>query len=119
MYKVLTEVFQNYEKSLQIARECELLWMDYDLQMLMADNYIHLKQYNNAEDHLEKAAAMCPVKFMPLYELVKLYIRMGKNEDAQVLARKILRKKIKIPSSYINRIKYKMQNLESLSNHLQ
>ncbi len=118
-YASILNVTKKYEKSLQIARECELLWMDYDLQMLMADNYIHLKQYNNAEDHLEKAAAMCPVKFMPLYELVKLYIRMGKNEDAQVLARKILRKKIKIPSSYINRIKYKMQNLESLSNHLQ
>ena len=41
-----------------IAHECEQLWADYDLQMLIADNYQQLKDYKQAEQHYQKAVAI-------------------------------------------------------------
>ncbi|KAA6348869.1 hypothetical protein EZS27_003669 [termite gut metagenome] len=66
-YAAELNVVNQYEKSLKIAHECEQLWADYDLQMLIADNYQKKLQYKEAEFHYIKAANMCPVKFIPLY----------------------------------------------------
>ncbi len=110
-YAAELNVVGHYKESLQIAHECDILWADYDLQMLMADNCLQLRQYSDTEKHLKKAAAMCPVKFMPLYRLVELYLKTGRKEEARVLAQKILDKKVKIPSLVINSIKIKMRNL--------
>ena len=104
---------EKYEESLQIAKDCEQLWADYDLQMLMADNYLQMKQYEKAEQHYKKAAAMCPVRFMPLYSLVELYITTGRTAEAEALAKKVLDKKVKIPSVTINAIKNKMREILS------
>lgn len=110
-YAAELNVAEHYKESQQIARECDNIWADYDLQMLMADNCRQLQQYGEAESYLEKAAAMCPVKFMPLYQLTGLYMETGRKEEARVLAQKILDKKIKIPSPVINSIKNKMRSL--------
>jgi O-antigen ligase len=107
-YTAELNVAKFYERSLEIGRKCERLWADYDLQMLMADNYEQLRQYEEAEQHYRKAAAMCPVKFMPLYRLVKLYNARGDKARALNLAKIILRKKIKIPSATIQSIKHEM-----------
>jgi len=101
-------VARAYDESIRIARECNALWADYDLQMLMADNCLKLQRYSEAESYLNKAAAMCPVKFMPLYRLTELYIETGQNEEARVLAQKIVNKPVKVPSPAINSIKTKM-----------
>ena len=110
-YAAELNVVGHYKESQQIACECDSLWADYDLQMLMADNCLQLKQYSDTENYLEKAAAMCPVKFMPLYRLTELYLETGRKEDARVLAEKILDKQVKIPSLVISSIKSKMRNL--------
>jgi len=110
-YAAELNVTEHYKESQQIARECDNIWADYDLHMLMADNCRQLQQYGEAENYLKKAAAMCPVKFMPLYRLTELYLETGRKEDAQVVAQKIMDKKIKIPSPIIKGIKNKMRNL--------
>ncbi|WP_298654065.1 O-antigen ligase family protein [uncultured Proteiniphilum sp.] len=110
-YAAELNVVERYKGSLQIARECDSLWADYDLQMLMADNCLQLQQYSDSEKHLKKAAAMCPVKFMPLYQLTELYLETGRKEEARVLAQKILDKNVKVPSPVINSIKSKMRSL--------
>jgi len=110
-YAAELNVAEHYEESQQIALECESVWADYDLQMLMADNCMQLKQYSTTEVYLEKATAMCPVKFMPLYQLSELYQETGRKEEARVLAKKILDKKVKIPSPVINSIKNKIQKI--------
>jgi tetratricopeptide (TPR) repeat protein len=56
---------KRYNESLQAGKECEQLLADYDLQMIMADNYRQLKRYAEAENHYIKAFRMCPVRFMP------------------------------------------------------
>jgi len=110
-YAAELNVVGHYKESLQIAHECDILWADYDLQMLMADNCLQLRQYGDTEKHLKKAAAMCPVKFMPLYRLAELYLETGQKEEARVLAQKIVDKQVKVPSPVINNIKIKMRNL--------
>jgi|LSQX01.1.fsa_nt_gb O-antigen ligase len=110
-YAAELNVVEHYEESQQIALECDSFWADYDLQMLMADNCLQLQQYCATETYLKKAAAMCPVKFIPLYQLSELYQETGRKEEARVLAKKILDKKVKIPSPVINSIIIKMRNL--------
>lgn len=77
----------------------------------MADNSMKLQQYSDAEYFLLKAAAMCPVKFMPLYRLVELYLETGRKEEALMFGKKILEKQVKISSPVINSIRFKMKNL--------
>ena len=115
-YAVELNVAGHYDKSLQIGNDCERLWADYDLQMLMAQNYQELQSYAEAEKHYWKAASMCPVKFMPLYELAKLYEATGKETEALVMAERIIVKGIKIPSPVIAVIKKKMQELANRIN---
>jgi len=101
----------HYEESNTIARACERLWADYDLQMLLADNCQKLQDYTAAEQHYRKAAAMCPVKFMPLYQLAKIYDATGRKDEAVALAEQIVNKPIKIVSSTIIAIQREMRQL--------
>ena len=122
-YAAELNVAGHYKESQQIARECYNIWADYDLQMLMADNCMKMKNYTETERHLNQASAMCPVKFMPLYRLTELYLETGRRGEARILAQKILDKKVKIPSPVINSIKSKMLNIlnepDSLNNSSQ
>jgi O-antigen ligase len=108
-YTAELNVSGHYDKSLQVGKACEQLWADYDLQMLMADNHLQLQQYDEAEQYCRKAAAMCPVKFMPLYQLAKLYDATGSKSRALELAKIILSKRIKIQSPTIAAIQGEMR----------
>jgi O-antigen ligase len=110
-YTAELNVAKRYDKSMEIGRVCERLWADYDLQMLMADDYRQLQQYEEAERHYRKAALMCPVKFMPLYQLAKLYDATGSKSRALELAKIILSKRIKIQSPTIAAIQGEMWQL--------
>ena len=96
---------KHYEESLSIARECESLWADYDLQMLIADDCQQIKDYPEAEQHYQKAKAMCPVKFVPLYKLFQLYEVTGEKENMRKIAETIISKPVKIMSPTVNQIK--------------
>ncbi len=110
-YAAELNVAGQYAESIRIAGECGRLWADYDLHMLMADNRLQLQQHDETENQLKQAAAMCPVKFMPLYKLAELYVETGRKEEARGLAKKIMNKKVKIASPVINGIKNKMRKL--------
>ena len=110
-YTAELNVAGRYSESLQIGKACEQLLADYDLQMLMADNCQQMEQHAEAEQRYKRAAAMCPVKFMPLYRLAKLHEEQGNKAEAQELAKLILEKKVKIPSYAVAAIKREMQQL--------
>ena len=110
-YAAQLNFFKHYEESQCIARECERLWVDYDLQMLMADNCQQLKDYTEAERHYRKAAAMCPVKFSPLYELTKMFIVIGCRSETVTVAEQLVNKPIKITSPIIIVIQREMRQL--------
>jgi O-antigen ligase len=102
---------QEYAKSLSVFERCVRYYNDMDVQMLLADNYKELHRYGEAEKHLKLAAFMCPARFMPLYELAKLYETAGRHADALTVARQIICKKIKIPSATVTAIKNEMRQL--------
>jgi O-antigen ligase len=97
---------QEYEKSNAILYQCLKYFNDYDVQMLLADNYSNLKQWDKAEAHYLKAADMCPVRFVPLSKLMNLYDVIGQNDKTERMALKIIDKPVKIESSTIRSIKF-------------
>lgn len=117
-YAAELNVVAHYDESMQIANECNKLWTDYDLHMLMADNCLKLQRYGDTETYLKQASAMCPVKFMPLYKLVELYMKTEQKEEALLLAQQIVNKVEKVPSSTITSIKNKMQKVLDDSNRV-
>ena len=82
---------------------------DMDVQMLLADNYSRLGEYDRAERHYRRAARMCPNRFMPLYRLVKLYGQTGRDAEARQLAGEIIVKPVKVPSFRVDRMKREME----------
>jgi len=98
-YAAELNVAGHYKESLQIASECEKLWADYDLQMLMADNCMKMKNYTETERHLNRASAMCPVKFMPLYRLTELYFGNRAKRRSTGISQKNIRQESKNPLS--------------------
>lgn len=107
----------EYEQSLIIFEECIQYWNDYDIQMLIADNYLKLEKWNDAESHYQLALNMCPNRFVPLAKLHEIYMQQGRIGDALNIAYKIVEKEIKIPSSTIASIKSKMKKyIDSINN---
>jgi O-antigen ligase len=102
---------KEYEKSLSVFGLCVKYYNDMDVQMLLANNYEESGKYDEAEKHFKIAALMCPNRFMPLYQLALLYKETNRNKEALKLAQQIVDKEIKIPSSTVNAIKHKMQQL--------
>ncbi len=107
----------NFDKANEIAKECRLLWADYDLEMLMG--YIAEKQKNFylAEFHYKTAGYMCPNRFMPLFSLMTLSDTSGDTKEAVKYAEMILNKPIKIHSSEINNIRSAAETV--INKHIQ
>lgn len=97
-------------KSLEITRECVTLCADYDLEILIGDNLIKTGNYVEAQKHFKLASNMCPVRFIPLYALFKIYQKTGKNDEAKIMAKKIACKSVKVSSFKIIMIKKEVEN---------
>jgi tetratricopeptide (TPR) repeat protein len=102
---------EEFEKSIAVFGRCMRCYNDMDVQMLLADSYQELGKYPEAERHLKTAAAMCPVRFVPLYELAKLYDATDRKAETVELAETILAKEVKIPSATIAAVKNEMRQL--------
>ena len=100
-----------YEESIRVFENCTKYYNDMDVQMLMAYNYKELERYEETEQHFKIAAAMCPNRFYPLYELALLYDRTGRKEEAVALAEEIVDKDVKVPSPTIAAMKQRMEKL--------
>ena len=99
----------EYHHSQQILDECMRRMDDYDSRLLAASNHEHMGNYGLTEQHLRKASAMCPVRFVPLYQLANLYGKMGRYDDQRRVARQIVDKDVKVPSLRITDIKDEMR----------
>ena len=99
----------EYRRSQQVLEKCMHRLSDYDTQLLAASNHEHMGNYGLAERHYHKATAMCPVRFVPLYRLAKLYGTMERNDEQRNMARRIIDKAVKVPSLRITEIKDEMR----------
>jgi O-antigen polymerase len=93
------------EKSIAILDECEKRFSDYDLQMLMADNYYRKGDPEKAIRTYQHASNMIPCRFIPIYRLLEIYRKTGQKDMAVKYANEIINKKIKIPSITVSLIK--------------
>lgn len=89
--------------------ECTKFINDYDVQMLIADNYYNMKQWNMANKHYIIASQMIPNRFMPLYKRMLLYETVQNKHLSLYMAHIIINKPVKIPSNTINKIKHDAQ----------
>lgn len=100
---------KQWERSAEVLEECLRRLNDTDVQLLLADNYFHLQDWERAERHYRQAAWMCPNRFLPLYQLMNMYRQTGRKEKAQVLAKEIVEKPVKVPSPTVRKIQEEAQ----------
>lgn len=100
---------QRWQESITKLDECAKQLNDIDVQILLSDNYMNLKNYTQAEECLLLASQMCPNRFLPLYNLMKLYDQTNRCEEAYHLATEIIKKQVKISSYTIENIKKEME----------
>ena len=105
---VLTET-KEYGKALEVALECRKYWADYDLDLMIGENYQHLNKPKQAEIYYKNASMMCPSRFAPLNFLYDLYEETGEEQKALEVAKKVMETPVKIKSLAVNQIRYKMK----------
>lgn len=103
-YAVSLNAINEWESSIGILQECMAHLNDADVQLLLADNYLKTDNYLEAEKSLMLASKMCPNRFIPLYSLMSLYIKMNDVGQAENMATLIINKPIKINSPKVGRI---------------
>ena len=108
-YGAILNILKEYKNSNNIMFECTKFINDYDVQMLIADNYYNMKQWNMANKHYIIASQMIPNRFMPLYKRMLLYETVQNKHLSLYMAHIIINKPVKIPSNTINKIKHDAQ----------
>lgn len=110
-YGVILNKSANYDESNTILFDCTKYFNDYEVQMLIADNYFKLKRWDCAEKFYYCAHDMVPNRFIPLYKLMLLYKYSANTKQAIDIANNIVNKDVKVPSDIINIIKIEAQNV--------
>ena len=100
---------KKYAESLRVALKCRQYWADYDLELMIGENYQRLNKPNQAEKYYNSASMMCPFRFLPLNFLYDLYQETGNKPKALAVALKVRNKPIKVKSMPVMQIKYKMK----------
>ena len=92
----------RHEESLVITEECMKLYNDYDVQFLLADNLANTDNIDQAIETYRYAGNMIPCRFEPLDGMMTLYLSSGDTLNAVRIAREIVAKPVKVPSSRVN-----------------
>lgn len=67
---------KQYEESLTVALQCRKYWADYDLELMIGENYQELDKYELAERYYDNAS-MCDLpRFLPSFISYFLYIKI-------------------------------------------
>lgn len=67
----------DYSGSNAVMFQCTDYFNDYDVQRIIADNYDNMNNQEKAEEHYIIASRMIPNRFVPLYQLFRLYEKTG------------------------------------------
>lgn len=98
-YGALLHYTGQYEESLKVLKECTIRMADYNVRILMADDFFHLDMPDSAIKEYRYAHAMIPCRYLPLYYEMKLYQEYGEEDQARELAQIILSKTSKVKNS--------------------
>lgn len=109
-YAAVLQQAKRYAESLDIGLQCRRYWADYDLELILGENYRQLGNFAEAERHYRHASLMCPSRFVPLFRLVQLLDESGRISEAKKLAHQIVDKPIKVLSGQVEIIKRNMND---------
>lgn len=104
-YAADLNVMGNCRESQEVLKRLSLLLNDYDTELLSADNAENLGQTSLSITHLQKAHAMVPNRFFPLWSQFVIEQKMGHWQRAGQLAREIVGKKVKVPSADVEQMR--------------
>ena len=107
-YGAELNVAKKYQQSNEVLNECVKQFNDYDLQLLIADNYTKLDSTKLSLETYKKATNMIPCRFLPLYKQFEIHIKENNQEEALQVAKNIQSKSVKVPSATVNYIKNKV-----------
>ena len=94
---------------MEIALQCRQYWADYDLELIIGENYQQLNNPKLAEKYYNSASMMCPSRFLPLYKLFHLYKTNGEKERSLAMAEAVISKPMKIKTTTIRMMKREME----------
>lgn len=107
-----------YEQTISVLQRYKEYRTSYEAQLMLANSYMYTNQLIDAEKAYVTAHHMCPVRFIPLYNLFKIYKQTGDIESMKEIGNQILSKKIKIYSPKIEIIRHNTRiELQRLSQH--
>ena len=89
----------KHDTSNRILYESTNTYNDYNVQMLIADNYRHLGMEQEAINTFDYARHMIPCRFLPLYYEMRTYEESGNIKEAYRIAKEIIVKHVKVHNS--------------------
>lgn len=88
-----------YEESLEILIECTYKYCDYNVAMLIADDYRQIGETDKAIEFFKYSNLMVPCRFLPLYYEMMIYVNERDSFNACRVAETIINKPKKIENS--------------------
>lgn len=98
-YGAMLHLYGKYGKSLEVFGACSKRLSDYNMTLLMGDNFQKLGQPDSAFAYYKHAGEMIPSRFLPLYYQMKVCQEQGEHVKARQFAHIILHKKNKLKKS--------------------
>ncbi|MCR8667542.1 O-antigen ligase family protein [Aestuariibaculum sp. M13] len=108
--KALTMLGDNKE-AVKILNDAKQQLNTTIIQTALGDAYKEVKHYEKAEQAYKHAANMTPSRFYPYYLLAKLFDESNQNQKALKIAKTLLNKDIKIPSTAVVEIQQEMKQI--------
>lgn len=100
-YGALLHLHGDYQRSLEVFQQGTKYLSDYNMMLLMGDDYQKLERYDEAIACYKRAGEMIPSRYLPLYYQMKLYQEIEDWGESHRIAHIILRKENKIKKSRI------------------
>src|SRR5574344_216544 len=103
-YGAMLHLYGEYERSLDVFKDCSKYLSDYNMTLLMGDDYQQIGILDSAITCYNRAYQMIPNRYLPLYYQMKLYEDYSMTDNAKVIARKILSKENKFKKTKKNQL---------------
>ena len=100
-YGALLHLYGDYQRSLEVFQQGTKYLSDYNMMLLMGDDYQKLERYDEAIACYKRAGEMIPSRYLPLYYRMKLYQENEDWDESHRIAHIILKKENKIKKSKI------------------
>lgn len=110
-YGKTLSIANEYSKAIDILKQSKKYQNNTVIETTLGNSYKEAKLYKEAEQAYKKAINMTPGRFYANYLLAKLYDDSSQKHKAVTIAKKLINKEIKIPSTAIKEIHAEMQNI--------